>query len=228
MVQDVDLAVFEALGPGDILFIDSSHVAKVGSDVNHLVFEILPRLSPGVYVHFHDMFYPFEYPEDWILGEGRYWNEDYLLRAFLQFNGSYAIAVWDHFLWLRFGDRIAVSMPRCGPEPRGEPLARTVWLTHDVPSCWLPAASPSPPWPASTAPTGPRRMPAWSLTRKATSAARRSLSSAGATGLGLVFELYQLVLCAMRTQTAALAGLWKPYSAIEFLEVSQCTIWGLF
>ncbi|HMB03493.1 MAG TPA: class I SAM-dependent methyltransferase [Isosphaeraceae bacterium] len=125
MVQDVDLAVFEALGPGDILFIDSSHVTKVGSDVNHMVFEVLPRLSPGVYVHFHDMFYPFEYPEDWILGQRRYWNEDYLLRAFLQFNGSYAIAVWDHFLWLRFGDRIAASMPRCARNPGG-----SLWLVR--------------------------------------------------------------------------------------------------
>ena len=69
-VQSVDLAVFDVLGPGDVLFIDSTHVARTGGDVVHDVFEILPRLAPGVRVHFHDVFYPFEYPRDWVF-EGR-------------------------------------------------------------------------------------------------------------------------------------------------------------
>ena len=59
-LQDVDLSVFEELNRGDILFIDSTHVSKIDSDVNYLFFEILPRLSSGVYIHFHDIFYPFE------------------------------------------------------------------------------------------------------------------------------------------------------------------------
>ena len=61
-MQAVDLAVFDVLGPGDVLFIDSTHVARTGGDVVHDVFEILPRLASGVRVHFHDIFYPFEYP----------------------------------------------------------------------------------------------------------------------------------------------------------------------
>jgi hypothetical protein len=61
-VQPLDPALFERLGPGDMLFIDSSHVARVGSDVNYLAFEVLPRLAAGVLVHVHDVFYPFEYP----------------------------------------------------------------------------------------------------------------------------------------------------------------------
>ncbi len=73
-LQDVSLEVFASLSPGDILLIDSTHVSKVDSDVNHILFSILPALAPGVYIHFHDIFYPFEYPKQWIY-EGRSWNE---------------------------------------------------------------------------------------------------------------------------------------------------------
>jgi predicted O-methyltransferase YrrM len=111
-VQGVELARFDELSAGDILFVDSSHVAKVGSDVNHILFEILPRLSSGVFVHFHDMFYPFEYPKKW-LEEGRYWNEDYLLRAFLQFNSAFKIRIWNQFLGMHYPERLRESMPLC-------------------------------------------------------------------------------------------------------------------
>ncbi len=96
-VQDVELDVFDALDAGDILFIDSSHVSKAGSDVNHLFFTVLPRLSPGVHVHFHDIMNPFEYPKNWIFG-GRYWNEAYLLRAFLQHNNAFEISFWGAYM----------------------------------------------------------------------------------------------------------------------------------
>src|SRR5215813_6428814 len=69
-VQDAGLEPFLALKSNDILFIDSSHVLKIGSDVHYLLTEVLPRLRPGVYVHVHDVFYPFEYPEEWLV-EGR-------------------------------------------------------------------------------------------------------------------------------------------------------------
>jgi len=64
-VQDVGPGVFEDLAANDILFIDSSHVSKTHSDVNYLFFEVLPRLQSGVYVHVHDVFFPFEYPREW-------------------------------------------------------------------------------------------------------------------------------------------------------------------
>jgi hypothetical protein len=91
-VQDVPLEEFDRLEADDILFIDSTHVSKTGSDVNRLAFEVLPRLAKGVYVHVHDIHYPFEYPREWVM-EGRAWNEAYLLRAFLQFNNAYEIVV---------------------------------------------------------------------------------------------------------------------------------------
>ncbi|MGC3997187.1 MAG: class I SAM-dependent methyltransferase [Anaeromyxobacter sp.] len=96
-VQEAPLAVFEALEPNDVLFIDSTHVVKLGSDVNHLVFEVLPRLRPGVHVHVHDIFFPFEYPLQWVL-EGRTWTEGYLLRAFLQFNRGFEVVLCNTFL----------------------------------------------------------------------------------------------------------------------------------
>jgi predicted O-methyltransferase YrrM len=65
-VQDVEQSLFCELDAGDILFVDSSHVSKVGSDVNYLLFSVLPQLAPGVLVHFHDVPYPFEYPPAWI------------------------------------------------------------------------------------------------------------------------------------------------------------------
>jgi hypothetical protein len=110
-VQQTPQAFFEELGPGDILFIDSSHVSKCGSDVNHLVFQVLPRLAPGVRVHVHDVFYPFEYPRNWVLEEGRAFNEDYLLRAFLTFNTAYEILAWNSSVAALFPERFAAALP---------------------------------------------------------------------------------------------------------------------
>jgi len=96
-VQTVTLDVFEALQAGDFLFIDSSHVSRAGSDVNFLFFEVLPRLPAGVLVHVHDVFWPFNYPAEWIAG-GRAWNEAYLARAFLSFNNSFEVVFWAPFI----------------------------------------------------------------------------------------------------------------------------------
>ncbi|NBD26699.1 class I SAM-dependent methyltransferase [Paenibacillus sp. T1] len=96
-LQDTSLVVFEQLESGDVLFIDSTHVTKVDSDVNYLLFEVLPRLKSGVIIHLHDIFYPFEYPKEWIL-DGRCWNELYILRAFLQNNSNYSIIYFQNMM----------------------------------------------------------------------------------------------------------------------------------
>jgi hypothetical protein len=111
-VQQVPLATFEALERDDILFIDSSHVVRIGSDVQWLFSEILPRLKAGVLVLFHDVLYPFEYPEPWIQ-EGRAWNEAYLLRAFLQYNQAFSILFWGSYLTEHHGTEIARLPPDC-------------------------------------------------------------------------------------------------------------------
>jgi hypothetical protein len=104
-VQDVSPDELADLQTGDVLFIDSTHVAKIGSDVNHLVFGVFPRLPPGVLVHVHDIAYPFEYPQEWV-EEGRAWNEAYLLRGFLLGNTRWRVRLWPSFLWLREPDRM--------------------------------------------------------------------------------------------------------------------------
>lgn len=89
-VQQLPLETFEDLGPGDVLFIDSSHVVKAGSDVNRIILEILPRLSRGVIIHFHDIYFPFDYQRD-LLETFIHNNETSLLRAFLMFNDRFNI-----------------------------------------------------------------------------------------------------------------------------------------
>jgi Methyltransferase domain len=96
-LQDVPVDRFRDLQANDILFVDSTHVTKVGSDVNHLLFEILPALRPGVFVHIHDIHYPFEYTTPWI-ADGRYWNEAYMVRAFLEFNDSFDVVLFVDYL----------------------------------------------------------------------------------------------------------------------------------
>jgi hypothetical protein len=117
-IQEVPLDVFSSLQPGDLLFIDSSHVVKCGSDVHVLLFDVLPRLNPAVFVHFHDVFYPFEYPSEWLL-EGRYWNENYFLRAFLSWNTEWHIRFFNTYVHGVFGDFIRETMPLCVRNPGG-------------------------------------------------------------------------------------------------------------
>jgi len=125
--QDVPLEMFRELREGDVLFIDSSHVSKVGSDVNHIFFNILPALRPGVHVHLHDIFYPFEYPENWIFN-GRSWTEAYLLRAFLQFNNSFDIELFPNYLIRFHEDFFKQKMPLCLKSPGG-----SIWLRKKAP-----------------------------------------------------------------------------------------------
>ena len=111
-LQDVDLNQFDELQANDILFIDSTHVSKIDSDVNRIMFEILPRLSSGVYIHFHDIFFPFEYPKEWVF-EGRAWNEAYILKAFLQFNESFRIVLMNTYLNCFHQTFIKENLPLC-------------------------------------------------------------------------------------------------------------------
>ena len=96
-LQEVDPALFTELRRGDLLFIDSTHVCKSGSDVLFEFCEILPRLADGVFIHFHDIFWPFEYPLKWY-EKGRAWNETFLLRALLANSRDYHIVLHPHFL----------------------------------------------------------------------------------------------------------------------------------
>jgi hypothetical protein len=100
-VETLDLALFERLGRGDVLFVDSSHVCKTQSDVNFVFFHILPRLRDGVFIHFHDIFLPDEYPAFWLLERGHFYNEQYLLLAYLVDNPRYEIILPTNYLLTR-------------------------------------------------------------------------------------------------------------------------------
>jgi hypothetical protein len=97
-IQDIDLEFFSQLDSGDVLFIDSSHAVKIGGDVNYLFLEVLPRLRPGVIVHVHDIFLPFEYRRAWVLDEFRFWTEQYILQAFLTFNSQFEVLLANSYL----------------------------------------------------------------------------------------------------------------------------------
>ncbi len=122
-LQDVPLDVFGELRDGDMLFLDTSHVAKTGSDVCDCVFRILPALAAGVIVHIHDVLYPFEYPADWITKDNRSWNEAYFLRAFLQYNDSFEIMYWNDFAYNEYSDLTERLMPLCKKNTGG-----SIWL----------------------------------------------------------------------------------------------------
>jgi hypothetical protein len=109
-VQDVSLSTFESLDEGDILFIDSSHVAKTGSDVNFLYFEILPRLRRGVLVHIHDIFLPDEYPKAWVIGENRSWNEQYVVRALLMYSSMFRVIFGCCYAFIRYPDLVRQAL----------------------------------------------------------------------------------------------------------------------
>ena len=109
-LQDIDLDTFKSLKANDILFFDSTHVSKINSDVNHIFFKILPIVPSGVYIHFHDIFFPFEYPREWVYA-GRAWNEAYILKAFLQHNDRYQIVFMNTFLKNFHEDVIRQKMP---------------------------------------------------------------------------------------------------------------------
>ena len=121
-VQEVDRAIFDRLEPGDVLFIDSSHVSKIDSDVNLLLLEVVPRLPAGVHVHVHDIVWPFEYARKWVY-QGRAWNEAYLLRALLVGNPRLRIEFWSSQLAACHKEQVGAALP--------------LWLRDSGTSMWL-------------------------------------------------------------------------------------------
>jgi hypothetical protein len=99
-VEEIDVNFFSCLEANDILFIDSSHTVKFGSDVCYEFLELLPRLAPGVWVHVHDIFLPHDYPAEWLIERRMALNEQYLLEAFLSFNEQFQVALANYWLCL--------------------------------------------------------------------------------------------------------------------------------
>jgi regulator of replication initiation timing len=109
--REIPDEVFKALGRGDVLSLETSHVAKTGSDVADLLFRVLPLLSPGVLIHLHDIFYPFEYPEAWVVQDNRSWNEAYMLRAFLEYNTQFRVLFFNNLMVRKYFDEVNAAFP---------------------------------------------------------------------------------------------------------------------
>lgn len=125
-IQDVDPQLFDELQSGDILFIDSSHVLNIGSDVRQIFLEIIPRLKPGVIIHIHDIQLPNEYPRDYALGQRWFWNEQYLLQAFLAFNSDFEILLAGHCLTTREQDFLSTIFAHY--DPKAHPATGSFWI----------------------------------------------------------------------------------------------------
>ena len=111
-VEEMDVDFFSSLEANDILFIDSSHTVKFRSDVCYEFLEILPRLARGVWVHVHDIFFPHDYPAEWLINRRLALNEQYLLEAFLSFNKAFAPQLANHWLCLEHNEHAARVWPK--------------------------------------------------------------------------------------------------------------------
>jgi Methyltransferase domain len=111
-VEEVPLDLFTGLGADDILFIDSSHAVRTGGDVAFLYLEVLPRLQPGVVLQVHDIFLPHQYPREWMFQQLRFWNEQYLLQAFLSFNSDFRVLLANSYVETRHPGVLQEAFPK--------------------------------------------------------------------------------------------------------------------
>jgi hypothetical protein len=124
-VQEVAVeTIVKDLMPNDILFIDSTHVLKTGSDVHYELFDLIPAVQPGVIIHVHDCAYPFEYPSQWI-EENYSWNEAYAMRAFLMYNFSYKIIFWGSLISSLLPEKVRQEGGKFGENP-----GTSLWLAR--------------------------------------------------------------------------------------------------
>lgn len=116
---EVPFSEFEALRSGDMLFVDTTHTVKIGGEVNRVILDVLPILAPGVLVHFHDVYLPWEYPREFLTERSFFWTEQYLLQAFLAFNREFEVLFSAHALQRDFPEALAklVSSARLGTPP---------------------------------------------------------------------------------------------------------------
>ena len=125
--EEVDLSTYTSLKAGDILFIDSSHIAKLNSDVNFLYLRVLPRLKPGVIIHVHDIFIPYEYPRvHFTKKPPSYWNEQYVLEAFLSGNRDFEILMPGYYAQTDM--QVAVTRAFPGYDPSLHRATSSLWL----------------------------------------------------------------------------------------------------
>jgi predicted O-methyltransferase YrrM len=127
VAQHVELAKFQELEENDVLFIDSSHVSKLGSDVNYLLLQVLPRLKPGVLIHIHDIYLPYDYPRIHFFGRSKlFWNEQYLLAGLLTDNPKFEIMLPGYFAQRDMEAHFTAAFP--GYDPARHRRTSSFWL----------------------------------------------------------------------------------------------------
>jgi len=125
-VQHVRGEEFAALEAGDVLFVDSSHVVKTGSDVNRIVFDVLPALACGVHIHIHDIFLPHDYPQTWAVAQNRSWNEQYLVQALLMYTKGFRVEFGCAYAFHTFPELVISALAH----PKGHGYGGgSLWLT---------------------------------------------------------------------------------------------------
>lgn len=107
-LQDVNL---DLMSSADLLFIDSSHVSKINSDVNCEILEIIPKLKVGTLIHWHDIVMPTNYWKEWINDGNMFWNESYMVHSFMLFNAAYKIVWAARYMNLNCSDELQLSFP---------------------------------------------------------------------------------------------------------------------
>jgi hypothetical protein len=115
LVQDVPV---EQFADADIVFIDSSHVSKIGSDVNYEFLEIVPSTPVGCLIHWHDIVIPTNYWKDWTEMSGQFWNESYMLHAFLLYNNCFSVRWAARYMQRLHSDRLQQRFPYLQPTHR--------------------------------------------------------------------------------------------------------------
>ncbi len=129
-VESIEPNFFRQLDTNDILFIDSSHVLRIGGDVQYEYLEILPRLRPGVFVHAHDIFLPFEYPLSWVHDKKWFWTEQHILQAFLAFNSAFEVVLALNYLDAHHREALACAAPIYADHPASKP--GSLWIRRKL------------------------------------------------------------------------------------------------
>lgn len=143
--QDVELEVLTGLGDGGMLFVDSTHTVKPGSEVNRIIFEALPRLPAGSWVHFHDILWPYDHRRNVLVDDLFFWNESVLLLAYVTGNPRFSIAISLSMLHYQARDELRAALPRYSPLPDRDGLAPRSGDGHFPSSTYLRVTSaPSP------------------------------------------------------------------------------------
>ncbi len=125
-VEDIDISFFNKLSERDILFIDSSHIIKPDGDTIYECLHILPSLNKNVFIHIHDIFTPFNYPDKWVIDKISFWNEQYLIEAFLSYNNEFEILSALNFLYWKSPEQLKSYLKSLNVYPAHEPSS--LWL----------------------------------------------------------------------------------------------------